>query len=166
MFIVMSITDPRSKVFAIDPGINGAWAVLGFAGEFLGAGEIPRFPKLINGVEFASLVRSYAPEQVVIERVHAMPKQGVTSVFTFGAAYGVCIGIACGTGTPISYVTPHRWKSHFRLMGTSKNASREKAIQLFPGAHKYLSLQKHHGRADALLLARFFLDMETRGETP
>jgi crossover junction endodeoxyribonuclease RuvC len=154
----MTTIDYRSKIFAIDPGITGAWAVLGHAGEFLGTGDMPRFAKLINGVELASIVRSYAPMTVVIERVHAMPKQGVSSTFAFGTSYGIAIGIACGTAAALHYVTPNQWKKHFRLPSGSKDASREKAVQLFPEAHRYFTLKKHHGRADALLLAKFFLE--------
>lgn len=156
--------DPRSQVLAIDPGIEGAWAVLGFRGEFVATGDIPRFDKLINGVEFSKIVGSYAPEHVAIEKVNAMPKQGVASTFTFACAYGVCIGVSCGIGAPISYILPTKWKRHFKLPGKNKDKSRELAIRLFPDAIEFLKLKKNHGRADALLLARYFLDLKTQGD--
>jgi crossover junction endodeoxyribonuclease RuvC len=120
---------------------------------------MPRFAKLVNGIELAEIVRSWRPETVVIERVHAMPKQGVSTTFAFGTSYGIAIGIACGAGAALNYVTPQHWKKHFRLPANNKDASRERAIQLFPDAAKYLTLKKHHGRADALLMARHFLDL-------
>ena len=97
-----------SEIFAVDPGLNGAWACLDFKGSFIKAGEIPRFAKHINGVEFANIIRLYRPKQIIIEQVSAMPKQGVTSVFTFGVAYGTVIGIATGARIPLHFVIP-RW---------------------------------------------------------
>lgn len=156
--------DNTAFIFAIDPGLNGAWATLSRAGAFVDAGELPRYASLVNGIELTSVVRGSGARQAVIERVHSMPKQGVASSFTFGCAYGTCIGVVCGLNLPISFVTPPKWKAHFRLTGSQKDASRERAIQLYPEALAWLNLKKHHGRADAILLARYFRDMAAKGE--
>jgi hypothetical protein len=153
--------DPRSKILAIDPGVNGAFAVLGKQGEFVDMGELPRFAKALSAVELAAIFTMHRPALTVIEKVASRPGQGVASVFTFGCAYGVCIGVACGSDVPVSFVTPTRWKTHFRLTGQPKDSARELAIRLYPNTAKMLGLKKHHGRADALLLARFALDTET-----
>lgn len=154
-----------SKVFAVDPGLEGAFAVLGLNDEFVTARELPRFEKkTLNGVALANIVCEFAPQFFVIEHVGPMPKQGVVSVFTFGLACGTIAGVACGAGVPISYVRPNRWKAHFRLNGRGKDASRQCAIQLFPEAASSLVLKRHHGRADAILLARFFLDIRGQGK--
>lgn len=150
-------------VFSIDPGLEGAWAILTRGGEFVDTGEIPRFDKLLNGVELSTLIRQAQVKQIVIERVHSMPKQGVASSFSFGAAFGLCIGVAAGQGLPVSFITPQLWKKHFRLIGAAKGASVERAIQLYPAAAGHLRLKKHHGRADAILLGRCFLDLATQG---
>lgn len=162
----MSNSDHRPKIIAIDPGLNGAWAVLSSRGEFISVGELPRFDKLINGIEFSNIVKSFSPELAVIERVGARPGQGVTSMFTFGAAYGMVLGVVSGAQIPYHLVTPQRWKSYFRLLGKSKDASREAAIQHFPAAAKHLNLKKHAGRADALLLGLYFLTLKIQGKTP
>jgi Holliday junction resolvasome RuvABC endonuclease subunit len=153
--------DTHSKILAIDPGVNGAYAVLGREGEFLDMGELPRFAKALSAVELASIFSMHRPELAVIEKVASMPGQGVASTFTFGCAYGVCIGVAGGSDVPVSFVTPTRWKTHFRLTGQPKDASRELAIRLYPAVARMLGLKKHHGRADALLIARFAHDTET-----
>lgn len=153
--------DPRSYILALDPGLNGAYAILDWRGAFVKCDELPRFDKLLNATALGEIFAGYLPERAIIEKVGAMPKQGVTSVFTFGTAYGVCIGVAAGTGVPISFVTPGKWKTHFRLLGKPKDAARELAVRLFPEAAKFLELKKHHGRADALLLARYAVDMDT-----
>lgn len=158
--------DPRTGVLAIDPGVNGAYAVLLPNGEFWECNELPRFDKMLNAVELGNIVARLIPERIVIEKVSAMPKQGVSSTFTFGTAYGVCIGIAGGSGTPLTLVTPQAWKRHFRLLGKPKDAARELAIRLFPTAAPKLNLKKHQGRADALLLARYAFDMDTGGRHP
>ncbi len=129
-------------------------------------GELPRFAKALNAVELGRLLSSCRPERAVIEKVGAMPKQGVASTFTFGTSYGVCIGAIAGFGIPLAYVTPAKWKAHFRLLGRDKDASRELAIRIFPEAAPHLTLKKHHGRADALLLAKYALDMDTGSKHP
>ena len=126
--------DARSKILSIDPGLNGAWAVLGHGGEYLDMGELPRFQKLVSAVELGSIFRMHQPESCVIEKVGAMPGQGVTSVFTFGCAYGVAIGVAGGSDTPLAFVRlpGALGRAHFRLTGKPKDASRELAIRLLP----------------------------------
>jgi crossover junction endodeoxyribonuclease RuvC len=151
---------------AIDPGVNGAFAVLLVNGEFWDCDELPRFAKMVNAVEFSNRLNSLRPASAIIEKVASRPGQGVSSVFTFGCAYGVVIGCLAGLGAPISYVTPAKWKAHFRLLGKDKDASRELAIRLYPKAAPKLTLKKHQGRADALLLARYGFDMDTGGRHP
>jgi len=89
-----------------------------------------------------------------IERVHSMPSQGVASSFTFGEGFGLWQGVLAGLGIPFDLVTPQRWKKTL-LDGASKekDASRIRAQQIFPSVD--LKLKKHHGRADALLIAEW-----------
>lgn len=151
----------NAKIFAIDPGVNGGYAVLGTAGEFINANELPRFGRSLNAVELGSLIRSYQPEVVIIEQVGPMPKQGLGSTFVFGMAYGICLGVAGGAGVPVVLVTPQRWKGHCRLIGKPKDMARELAIRLYPEAADLLKLKRHGGRADAMLIARYGHDMDT-----
>lgn len=147
----------RTYIFAIDPGINGAFAVLDWSGEYLGCGDLPRFEKSLNAVELGKLICGYAPEKAVVERVGAMPGQGVTSMFNFGASYGMCLGVLGGAGIPVSLVQPGVWKRHFGLLNKSKDAARQLATQKFPKASHCLRLKRDVGRADALLLALYSL---------
>src|SRR5215472_196044 len=154
--------DPTAfRILAIDPGLSGAWAVLTRDGDFVEAGDLPRFAGLIDGTQLSTIISLFNPRQGVIERVHSMPKQGVSSAFTFGAAYGLTIGVMTGAGLPISFVTPQKWKSHFRLSGAMKGASVQRAVELYPAASAHLTLKKHHNRADAILLGRYFVNMAT-----
>lgn len=92
---------------------------------------------------------------LIIENVHAMPKQGVSSTFNFGMGFGIWIGIIAALGIPMEFVTPQAWKKHYSLIGKDKKASRVMALQIFPGETNNLKLEKHHGRAEALLLAEY-----------
>jgi crossover junction endodeoxyribonuclease RuvC len=150
----MSEKNPR--IIGIDPGVNGAYSVLGSEGEFINSNELPRFQKTINGSQFAKIVNEFKPNFGIIERVSSMPRQGVSSTFTFGQAFGVVQGVLSGCDVPFVLVTPGLWKKHFRLIGQPKDASRELAQRLFPAAE--LHLKRHVGRADALLIARYHLD--------
>ena len=70
------------------------------------------------------------PEEtsIVVEKVNAMPGQGVTSMFNFGQTFGAIKGICAALGLPIFFVTPSKWKKHFDLINVAKDASRTKVI--------------------------------------
>lgn len=89
-----------------------------------------------------------------IESVHSMPEQGVASSFAFGVGFGMWLGILSALKIPYTLVTPQRWKKTLMDgMGKDKDASRVVAMRLFPSAD--LHLKKHHGRADAILIAEY-----------
>lgn len=85
-----------------------------------------------------------------IERVHSMPKQGVSSVFKFGQSYGFLRGLLIGLGIPFEEVTPQKWQKAMGCMSKGdKNVTKAKAQQLFPG------VKVTHAIADALLIAEY-----------
>ena len=93
---------------------------------------------------------------VVVEQVSAMPGQGVTSMFNFGQSFGVIKGICSAMQLSIHFVRPAKWKKYFNLIKTEKDASRTKAIEVFPYISKHLSRKKDSNKADAILIASFF----------
>ena len=95
---------------------------------------------------------------VVVEQVNAMPGQGVTSMFNFGQSFGVIKGICSALTLPIYFVRPVKWKKHFNLIGSSKDASRTKATELFPSFSNDMAKKKDANKADAILIGRYFLD--------
>jgi hypothetical protein len=103
------------------------------------------------------LLREATPLQrviVFIEKVHSMPKQGVASSFNFGMGFGLWQGVVVGLNLPMEMVTPQRWQKEMLAgMQGGKEASIIRAQELFPDAE--LHLKKHHGRADALLIAEY-----------
>ena len=82
-----------------------------------------------------------------------MPKQGVSSTFTFGRAYGVLEGILGALKIPHQHVKPRVWQKRYGL--TARTSSLEKAIRLFPERLLSLTHKKDHNRADAMLIADY-----------
>lgn len=90
---------------------------------------------------------------ITLERVSAMPNQGVTSTFNFGCGYGMIQGVLTGIGLEYNLVTPQAWKKKFSLIGSQKDYARTCAIEQYPKLYESLKLKKHSGRADAFFIA-------------
>lgn len=148
------MTVPIDCILGIDPGLSGACAFY-FPGEPEGltAEDLPIAGNEIDAAQFARRLRQMRPTVAIIERVNAMPKQGVASTFKFGQAYGTVRGIVQGLDIPLHLKTPATWKKHFNL-SADKEAARALAIRLWPACTAF-SRKKDHGRAEAALLARY-----------
>ena len=154
-------------IIAIDPGINGAICFFE-NGEVKDVIEMPTMAegkknkRQVNGHqmfnELSFRIKKYDIQNinVVVEQVSAMPGQGVTSMFNFGQSFGVIKGICAAMQLPIFFVRPAKWKKHFELINTQKDASRTKAIEMFPKISSILSKKKDSNKADAILIASFY----------
>ncbi len=142
----------------IDPGVCGAYAIY-WPDEpaALIADDLPVAGGELDLTTFVRKIAGYlAPDDKplgVVERVHSMPKQGVSSTFKFGAAYGSLRGVLAGLCIPTTLVTPGVWKKHHGLPA-DKEAARAFALRLFPGTDLF-SRKKDHGRAEATLIALY-----------
>lgn len=143
----------------IDPGLTGALALLDPDGQPELVADLPvirdRSLSWIDGGALQSTLLEALrgrPCRAVVERVSAMPRQGIASAFNFGAGLGSILATLQTLRLPLELVTPAQWKAAMGL-GRDKRASLDKARLLFPTAD--LSLAKHDGRAEALLLAYF-----------
>ena len=145
------------RVLGVDPGsVSAAWAVLDEFGQIVAAGDVPVVgdgtKAMISGPLLADIVLRFSPSRAVVERVAAMPKQGIASTFKFGRGLGLIEGVLGGALVPISYVSPMVWKRHFSL-AADKEAARQKAIEIWPGSAAVLfSRKRDHGRAEACLI--------------
>ena len=158
-------------IIGIDPGISGAICFFE-NGEVKEIIEMPTMAdgkknkKQINGTqiynEILVRIRDFSKKDifVVIEQVSAMPGQGVTSMFNFGQSFGVIKGICSAMQLPVHFVRPSKWKKYFNLINSSKDASRTKAIEMYPLISDKLSKKKDVNKSDAILIARFY--SETR----
>lgn len=85
-----------------------------------------------------------------IELVHAMPKQGVSSSFTFGRSYGFLIGLLTAYQVPYKFVTPQKWQKVMQCLSKGdKNVTKAAAQRLWP------NITITHAVADALLIAEY-----------
>ena len=119
--------------------------------------------KQVNGAqiynEFLKRINKKDDEiRVVIEQVSAMPGQGVTSMFNFGQSYGILKGICSAMQLPMFFVRPAKWKKYFNLINSQKDASRTRAIEIFPYFSTQLSKKKDSNKADAILIASFYYE--------
>ena len=153
-------------IIGIDPGISGSICFFK-DGRILEVIEMPvmtegkKNKKQVNGSqiynEFLKKINGKDDEiRVVIEQVSAMPGQGVTSMFNFGQSFGILKGICSAMQLPVFFVRPAKWKKYFNLINSEKDASRTRAIEIFPYFSSNLSKKKDSNKADAILIASYF----------
>ena len=156
-------------IIGIDPGITGCICFFQ-DGKIIDVIEMPNMPegkknkKQVNGAqiyyEISLRIKDTKKEdiKVVIEQVSAMPGQGVTSMFNFGQSFGILKGICSAMQLPMYFVRPAKWKKYFNLINSEKDASRTKAIEVFPYFSSELSRKKDSNKADAILIASFYYE--------
>jgi crossover junction endodeoxyribonuclease RuvC len=115
----------------------------------------------VNAAELANiLINEKIGEQdkIILESVSAMPGQGVTGMFSFGQSFGVIKGVCAALKLPLHLVRPVKWKKHFNLLNSEKDASRTKVIEMFPYISSEVSKKKDANKADAILIAKYFFE--------
>ena len=140
-------------IIGIDPGISGSICFFqdGVVKDVI---EMPTMTdgiknkKQVNGAqifyEISSRIKNIKKEniKVIIEQVAAMPGQGVTSMFNFGQSFGILKGICSAMQLPMYFVRPAKWKKYFNLINSEKDASRTRAIEIFPYFSSQLSKKR------------------------
>jgi crossover junction endodeoxyribonuclease RuvC len=156
-------------IIGIDPGISGSICFFE-DGKIIDVFEMPTMTdgkknkKQVNGAqiynEISSKIMGIEKQnlRVIIEQVSAMPGQGVTSMFNFGQSFGILKGICSAMQLPMYFVRPAKWKKYFGLIKSEKDASRTKAIEMFPYFSSQLSKKKDSNKADAILIASFYYE--------
>ena len=161
-------------IIGIDPGISGSICFFE-DGKIIEVIEMPvmtegkKNKKQVNGAqiynEFLKRINNKDDEiRVVIEQVSAMPGQGVTSMFNFGQSYGILKGICSAMQLPMFFVRPAKWKKYFNLINSQKDASRTRAIEIFPYFSTQLSKKKDSNKADAILIASFYYETHQKND--
>ena len=156
-------------IIGIDQGITGSICFFQ-DGKIVDVVEMPTMTegkknkKQVNGSQIVNEILEKIKEldkreiKVVIEQVSAMPGQGVTSMFNFGQSFGILKGICSSMQLPMYFVRPAKWKKYFNLINSEKDASRTRAIEIFPYFSKQLSRKKDSNKADAILIASFYYE--------
>ena len=156
-------------IIGIDPGISGSICFLE-DGKIIDVIEMPTMAdgkknkRQVNGSQiYNEILKKFNNSKknetkVIIEHVSAMPGQGVTSMFNFGQSFGILKGICSAMQLPMYFVRPAKWKKYFNLINSEKDASRTKAIEIFPYFSSQLSKKKDSNKADAILIANFYYE--------
>jgi len=154
-------------IIGIDPGISGAICFFD-NGKILDVIEMPTMnegkknKRQVNGAQIYNEISKRMNKthnddvRVVVEQVSAMPGQGVTSMFNFGQSFGIIKGICSAMQLSLYFVRPAKWKKYFNLINSEKDASRTRAIEIFPYFSSQLSKKKDSNKADAILIASFY----------
>jgi crossover junction endodeoxyribonuclease RuvC len=156
------------RILGVDPGLTGALAVFDTLLDILIVEDMPISAapgantkrKEVSAAWLTATIRAMAPDEAYVERVHALPKQGVSSVFSFGQSYGLVRGVLGGLAVPCHLITPQEWKRSLRL-GADKSAARAMAANLFPASSERFRRVRDDGRAEAALLAWFGTNAHT-----
>ena len=156
-------------IIGIDPGISGSICFFQ-DGKILDVIDMPTMTegkknkRQVNGAQIYNEIYRRAKKienqniRVVIEQVSAMPGQGVTSMFNFGQSFGILKGICSAMQLPMYFIRPAKWKKYFNLINSEKDASRTRAIEIFPYFSSNLSKKKDTNKADAILIASFYYE--------
>ena len=156
-------------IIGIDPGISGSICFFE-DGVIKDVIEMPTMTdgkknkKQVNGSQIFNEISERIKKidkrniKVVIEQVSAMPGQGVTSMFNFGQSFGILKGICSAMRLSMYFVRPAKWKKYFNLINSEKDASRTRAIEIFPYFSTKLSRKKDSNKADAILIASFYYE--------
>jgi len=150
-----------SFIIGVDPGAAGAIAILESTGKLVHVFDMPAVEVVTGGKAkrrvspemLAAELRLYADQGAVayVEQVGAMPGQGVSSMFAFGQAFGIVLGVMAGLAIPCQTVTPAKWKKDMKL-NTGKDAARAKAAQVWPAQAGEFKRVKDDGKAEAALI--------------
>ncbi len=154
-------------IIGIDPGISGSICFFD-DGKIIDVIDMPTMidgkknKRQVNGAQIFNEISMRIKKKekqsirVIIEQVSAMPGQGVTSMFNFGQSFGILKGICSAMQLPMYFVRPAKWKKYFNLINSEKDASRTRAIEIFPYFSSQLSKKKDSNKADAILIASFY----------
>lgn len=148
-----------SRVIGVDPGASGAIALVvdGFLHQVV---DMPAVTVTRNASQkrqvspagVADIIRSMKPDTAIVEKVGAMPGQGVSSMFSFGRSVGILEGALAALQVPATFITPQAWQ---KAVGAAKgkDGSRQRVMELFPRDSHLFARVKDDGRADAVLIA-------------
>ena len=159
------------KIIGIDPGLSGAIAVM-HDKKVINLYDMPvmaegkKNKRQLNSSQLVNIIKENINEGeetiVVVEQVNAMPGQGVTSMFNFGQTFGAIKGVCAALKLPIFFVRPSKWKKHFELINSSKDASRTKVIEMYPALSSQLAKKRDVNKSDAVLIAKFYFETKLK----
>jgi crossover junction endodeoxyribonuclease RuvC len=152
-------------IIGIDPGLSGAIVSIDTVNPLENiVHDIPTFTvtvkdgqrRKIDIHKLQQILKNEKADHVYLENVHAMPKQGVASMFSMGVNLGVIEASIVAAGLPYTTVPAMVWKKVMQCP-KDKDAARRRASQLLPAMAHNWDLKKHDGRAEAAIIALYGL---------
>lgn len=152
----------------IDPGLSGGIAFVSRTGE-VHAFDMPVVEYEIAGKKkrrevdvsrLSRIITKYPVRECCLEAVWGMAGRGA-SEFTFGQSYGMVKAALTLSSIPYLLIAPQKWKNFYGL-SSDKEGSRAKATELFPDFKDLWSRKKDDGRAEALLIGNYGLELRAR----
>jgi crossover junction endodeoxyribonuclease RuvC len=138
-------------VLGVDPGLSGALALLDNR-VLVAVCDMPVMDSRVDSVTLSDVIKSWNPDEAVVEKVASMPGQGVASTFKFGMSYGAVLGVLGALQIPVRHIRPTQWKTAAHI-GSDKEKARALAIDIWPHMATEMARKKDHGRAEAALIA-------------
>jgi crossover junction endodeoxyribonuclease RuvC len=162
-------------ILGVDPGINGGLAVVNWVPatklyRLVTAIDIPtvgiKAKQRVDIPALAKFVQEYEPDHALIERAQAMPSQGSSSGFKYGRAVGAIEAVIECYQVPLTIIEASMWKKFHGIAraatpSLTKEAGRQRALQLFPEGHSFLARKMDHGRGEAALIALYYVKVLT-----
>jgi hypothetical protein len=140
---------------AVDPGAVHAAIAVFHDHMPVFVDDIRTVNGMLDSTAFAHALEDMKVAHMVVENVHAMPLQGLSSTFKFGMGVGIIHGVAGALRLPLTLVTPRQWKAYHSLT-SDKEVARALAIRKWPELNKYLDRKKDADRAEALLIGDWY----------
>lgn len=149
------------RILGIDVGLNGALALME-DGRLLEVHDMPtlslernsKTKRVVNAQALHTIIRGAKADAAYLERLNAMPGQGVTSMFSMGQSLGVVLGVLAACEVPTTTIPPRTWQKALDVP-QGKDGSRYRAAQLFPESAEMFKRVKDDGRSDAALIAAY-----------
>lgn len=143
-------------ILGVDPGISGGLALVGRNGTLFAAEAMPVLRNAVPTIDVRRLsefLRAADGAEVFgyVERAQAMPRQGVSSAFSYGVIFGSILTALADVGIGYELVSPAKWKRDLGLDG-DKRRSVDRVGQLYP---TFPVKRSEDGIAEAILLARW-----------
>ena len=148
-------------IIGIDPGLSGALVVINEKSEVVDFTLMPSMSmnskNIVNTLLLTDWIKDIQSISqgafAVLESVHAMAGQGVSSSFNFGRSFGAIEGVLGALKVPYQYVSPQKWKKIAGVIGKDKDEPRGILMRKFPQWKELHFKGKGQALADAYFIA-------------
>lgn len=153
------------RILGVDPGRGGALAIIDSdTKELIHITDIKSKNEFINYPKILNTLQEFKIDIAYIEKVHAMPTDGVSSAFAFGKATGVMLGAIVACNIALREVSPQEWQKTLGLGARYATRTLRKQAHLKEACRKFPGTKIHLYKADAVLIALYGAHQVNTGE--